>query len=62
MNSQIHFHLTGWTGPVNIGFIWTLFQNPLTTPFWPFLPKVLNEAKRQEIVTVKPLDKIHAFL
>jgi hypothetical protein len=29
-----------------------LFQSPLTTSFWPFLPKVLSEAKRQKIVTV----------
>jgi len=29
-----------------------LFQNPLTTPFWSFLSKVLCEAKRQKIVTV----------
>jgi len=62
MNSQIPFDLTGWNRPVNISFAWKLFQNLLTTPFLPFLPKVLSEAKRQKIVTVKSLDKIHAFL
>ena len=25
-------------------FYYKLFQNPLTTPFWPFLPKILSEA------------------
>ena len=31
---------------------WSLSQNPLTSPFCPFLPKVLSEAERDKIVTV----------